>query len=247
MPVAVTKEDIKDYVVRRLGGGKVSVELTEDQIDDAIQDATDKYAEYLPALTVFPITVSPNIQMYDLDTLATTQNLTLNPIREVLEVTFHEQDIFSTDIKLFNVINWTAFQYWDLQTFYLWEHWQQMAQKVLNAEFEFEFFRVTPEGATNVLFLTNVPPGSTQGTVWYTTTQPISSMRDDEIRIVKDLAHAYAMQTLGRVRSKFGSFPSPGGDIQLDGSALLQEAKEELESIEKKLQDNSNLLLPWFQ
>lgn len=38
---------------------------------------------------------------------------------------------------------------------------------------------------------------------------------------------AIAKQMLGRVRSKFANIPGPGGGLQLDGQALLQEGNEE--------------------
>jgi len=40
-------------------------------------------------------------------------------------------------------------------------------------------------------------------------------------------ALTYAKEILGRVRSKYGNPPGPNGGVQLDGQALLQEARED--------------------
>ena len=42
-------------------------------------------------------------------------------------------------------------------------------------------------------------------------------------------------QMLGTVRSKFSSIPIPGNDIQLNGSDLVTQAKEEQTSLRHKL------------
>jgi hypothetical protein len=39
----------------------------------------------------------------------------------------------------------------------------------------------------------------------------------------------YAKEIIGRIRSKYQSLPGPGGGMQLDGQALLQEAREDRE------------------
>ncbi len=52
-----------------------------------------------------------------------------------------------------------------------------------------------------------------------------------------DYASAEAKEILGRIRSKFENFASIGNTgISLDGSALIQEAKEDKEKLEEKLQ-----------
>jgi hypothetical protein len=48
---------------------------------------------------------------------------------------------------------------------------------------------------------------------------------------------ALCKQMLGQARSKFGSIAGPGSSITLNGTALLSEAKEELEKLDKELMD----------
>ena len=61
------------------------------------------------------------------------------------------------------------------------------------------------------------------------------------IDIIKDLSTAYAKQVLGRIRSKYKTNNS---QYELDGETLLAEAKEEIDAITSKLDDNADLLFP---
>ncbi len=55
----------------------------------------------------------------------------------------------------------------------------------------------------------------------------LDELMADEAQIFFEWAKAEAMEILGRIRSKFSTFPIPGGDRTLDGAQLLEDAKEE--------------------
>jgi hypothetical protein len=46
---------------------------------------------------------------------------------------------------------------------------------------------------------------------------------------------ALGKEMLGQVRSKFGSIPIPNSDIQLNGTALITEGKEEQDKLREEL------------
>jgi hypothetical protein len=45
------------------------------------------------------------------------------------------------------------------------------------------------------------------------------------------------METLGRVRSKFGSIPVPGSDVSLDGKELISEGRSDKEKLVTSLKE----------
>jgi len=45
------------------------------------------------------------------------------------------------------------------------------------------------------------------------------------------------METLGRVRSKFGSIPVPGADVSLDGTSLISEGRSDKEKLVTSLKE----------
>ena len=59
---------------------------------------------------------------------------------------------------------------------------------------------------------------------------------------VQEYAYSFAKRTLGEARSKFASIAGPQGGTQLNGAALIAEAKEEIAGLEeelKRFQDGS--------
>ena len=52
---------------------------------------------------------------------------------------------------------------------------------------------------------------------------------------IRRFALALCKETLGQVRSKFGSVPIPGDNITLNGTALISEGKEEQEKLREEL------------
>ena len=48
---------------------------------------------------------------------------------------------------------------------------------------------------------------------------------------------ALCKELLGQIRSKFGSIPIPGGDLQLNGSDLLGQGKEEQDALKTELKE----------
>ena len=62
--------------------------------------------------------------------------------------------------------------------------------------------------------------------------ESINSMGKNWIR---GYALALAKEMLGRVRSKLGTLPIPGGQLTLDGPALLSEAKDEKDKLKEEL------------
>jgi hypothetical protein len=92
----------------------------------------------------------------------------------------------------------------------------------LNPDYGFE--DQTVKGVSN---LSNIP----FGIINYC---GINSMAKQWIR---RFATSLCRLLLGEIRSKFGSVPIPGGDMQLNGSELISLAKEEIENLRTELKE----------
>ena len=64
---------------------------------------------------------------------------------------------------------------------------------------------------------------------------PYESINSIGKQWIRRFALALCKETLGQVRSKFGSVPIPGENVQLNGSALLSEAKDEQQKLRDEL------------
>jgi hypothetical protein len=66
---------------------------------------------------------------------------------------------------------------------------------------------------------------------------PYESINSIGKQWVRRFALSLCKETLGQVRSKFGSVPIPGESVTLNGEALLSQAKEEQESLRTELKE----------
>ena len=64
---------------------------------------------------------------------------------------------------------------------------------------------------------------------------PYSSINSIGKQWIRRFALALTKETLGQVRSKFGSIPIPGETVNLNGSDLLSQAKDEQEKLREEL------------
>lgn len=66
--------------------------------------------------------------------------------------------------------------------------------------------------------------------------EDITDHRD--VDLVYRYTEALAKMVLGRIRSKYKSYPAAGGMIDTDGPELLEEAKAEIEKLEEEISDS---------
>ena len=67
---------------------------------------------------------------------------------------------------------------------------------------------------------------------------PYESINSIGKQWIRRFALALTKETLGQVRSKFGSIPIPGETVNLNGSDLLSQAKDEQEKLREELKTN---------
>jgi hypothetical protein len=73
------------------------------------------------------------------------------------------------------------------------------------------------------------------GIVYKPAILPITALKGRDAELFYLYALATAKETLGRIRSKYSDYPGAGGNISMDGGALLEEAKTEKEWLEDQI------------
>lgn len=66
---------------------------------------------------------------------------------------------------------------------------------------------------------------------------PYSSINQIGKQWIRDYSCALCKEMLGIVRSKFSSIPTPGGEVTLDGPAMVSAAKEEMDKLVQELKE----------
>jgi hypothetical protein len=109
----------------------------------------------------------------------------------------------------------------------------EMAKRIISAELEWH-----QEGQRLVLTPTQKPSGPLL--YWYKPhTVLIEQLSERDHDLIKRFALALAKNYVGRVRSKYESFPTAQGSSSMDGSTLLQESQAEMEQLEQEIADSA--------
>ena len=225
--MALTEDEIKAYVLRRLGSGIIDVELTDLQQNDVIVDTKRWFAFRLGQKRILqiPLTTATNVYVLDPDVI------------EVLRVFLPTSHFPAVDTDDFSYTYSLLFGQWrspgaspmpysDLvqRLQYL-----NMSKKIFSADREWDYNKDTHE-------LLIMPRPSIVGNmlveIW---TQNIDTrdLGPEDENLFLRYALAQAKEFLGEIRNKWDSIPMVGGDKGMNGEKLLEEAKEAKEQLEK--------------
>lgn len=225
--MGMTEDEIKAYVLRRLGSGIIDVELTEAQMNDVIIDTKRWFGFRLGQKRglQIPLTTATNVYILDPD------------VTEVLEVFLPSAHFPAVDTDDFSYTYSLLFGQWrspgasPMPYSDLVQRLQYLnvSKKIFSADREWSYDRNTRE-------LLIMPRPSIVGNmivlVW---TRDIDTRQfgpeDENLFLRYSLAHSKTI--LGEIRSKWDNVPMVGGDRGLNGERLLDEAKEEKEQLEK--------------
>lgn len=225
------RQQIKDYILHMLGAPVLKIELDEQNLDFCVDQALKVFEDYAPR---------DYFSYYCFDTIAGKSVYELPPdVGLVRNVFYKEMGTF-------------AFQASDLdgaipiEYFYpggsyasiqgglidpIQPIWGRMGEWVLYKQYEQMYSRVSSNlggwewvGGHGHIKLYPIPVARQKVMVHY-----LQKMKDwaEVTQAMQEGALTYAKEILGRIRSKYGTLPGPSGGMQLDGQALLQEARED--------------------
>ena len=222
-----TEEEVKAYVLRRLGDGIIDVELTPAHLQDVIDDTKRWFGFRVGQKRVIqiPLTTATNVYILEPD------------VTEVLQVFLPTAHFPAVDTDDFSYTYSLLFGQWrspgaspmpysDLvqRLQYL-----NMSKKIFSADREWTYNRDNHE-------LLIMPRPSIVGNmlveVWTKDIDVRQFDPEDEDLFLR-YSLAQAKEFLGEIRNKWDSMPMVGGDKGLNGEKLLESAKEMKEQLEK--------------
>lgn len=231
--------ELQQWILRRLGAPLLKVELTAEHLRDNIEDAKRWFAAKKGWKRFWTLNIAQSQNVYDL------------PL---------EADVVTDVVFSYNPLDLSilAFPYWlppeNNQIPYsvfnvagksggLYSNYTQMlqsietAKRVLSAEAD---WRQENNGDGNKLYLFPNPTRSGLAIVEYTThlIKP-HELTERDHDLLKRYALAMAKLDLGRIRSKFDSYPTAQGTMTMDGAALLEEARTDIEKLEEELANSA--------
>jgi len=228
--------EIQQWMLRRLGAPLLKVELTADHLRDNIEDAKRWFAAKKGWRRFLTMNLIAGKGMYPLP----------QDVDVVIDVTFsyNPNDLAFLALpywvpgengqipySVFNVAGQSGGLYSGYaQTL----QYIETAKRVLSAEQDWR-------QENHDLLIFPQPNRSSVAIVEYTshTVGPIVDLSERDHLLIKKYALAMAKMDLGRIRSKFDSYPTAQGTVTMDGAAILEEAKADLEKLEEEIADSA--------
>lgn len=246
--------EFKQWARRKLGESAcgVRVELSDEQLEQALADAKDWFHAYMGIYKEAQITLVEGTSEYSVASVSPL-------VDSVVKVFFTSQTQsidFSTLYPGFLDIN--GFPY-GLAPVYGGNYPQttivQMLQtiestaRILSTELDWEFYKdVTTTPVTRIIRV--MPAPTTGGLAYYLYKVDPSAIKLEwyeprALFMLREWAFAEAKYILGRIRGKYtGGLPAAGGDRTLDGEALLSEAQADKERLQQQILDYQGPILP---
>lgn len=225
----MTAEELRQWILRRLGAPILKVELTECHLDDVIAEAKEWFNAKKGVIKRALMRLTPNQSEYPIP----------DEMDTVVEVVFPSQPfdfsmIYSPFILLDEKVPYDVFaapfSAGLYSTFTQTLQYVEMAKRIVGAEWEWR-----QENRTLVLAPTPKDPSGAIFIYYKTYVEAIEQLNARDFDLLKRYALALAKRDLGRIRSKYDSFPTAAGTTTLDGERLLQEAADEIEKLDEEL------------
>lgn len=239
-----TKNELRNRIARDLGYPLIKIELTSDQIDDAIDDASDKFIKYTAGNATeeqyFAVILSSGTAIYDLPEGVITvidyseDSSSWGGVNQLFTV---ENYLYHLGyIDPFGMMGRSGFISYHLALNFLDSYSRYLTNKYIYRYYsETNQIQVHPTPSKSgefVLIRSYMLQGSTFSS--WTKNNFYKWVYDQEW--VRKYATALAKEKMGYIRRKFENFQSIGNvGISLDGQSLIDEAREDKESLDEDL------------
>jgi hypothetical protein len=223
--------DVKLFVTRMMGAGRVIVELTEDQLEECILTAVNEYSKWLP-MVEYRIIPAAGSFMVDL----TPYGYGRGVIDVQPEAQSYLDSGFGFELPLATILGGggssaISYRFGELEETlgYL-----EMGRRITGQDFDFKW---DPPN----LYLHNVPTEGTRVMYAIAADHTVQSIPYPDREWINSYAMAEAKMVVGMIRGKYQNVNTPGGGTSLDGSELRSEAASEkqtlIEQLKRKVPD----------
>lgn len=224
-----TRDKLANYIFRQLGSPVWQVEITRQQVLDAIQDALNLYSIWRPAIRVGNIVLVRGQFKY-LDGEDVGQG--------IANVTFVEPNPVPTEIFYGNLINPAPLFRVGIDEYDMFLRWRKIWQRVTSIKPDWFY-----DESERVLYIHNPIERYQAGIFIYGDWRETTNLDQIGAQWVKEYSLEQARYTYGEVLAKYsGAIPAPLKDMQLD-TQKRDKAEKRLDALRIRLQ-GMQLLTP---
>lgn len=255
MASPASREELKDYCLRRLGFPVIEINIDDDQIDDRIDDALQYWQDYhfdgLQKVYWIKTVDANDVNNRYLD--ASTAVDHSNTHIELVGVTriFPVQDSQATinmfdlryQLRLNELYDFTSASY--INYTMTMQH-LRMLEQLFTGEVPIRYQRHTQRLYIDWAWgATEAPVGTTVVAEGYAIIDPNTYSRVWNDRWLKEYATALIKRTWGNNLKKFSGLQLPGG-VTLNGDKIYEEAVEEIKALEEEMENNYGGVLEFY-
>lgn len=233
MPHALMdKEELQQYILRRLGAPQWKVELTQDDLDIAVEEAQRWFSAKKGFKSTFVLFIAVGQVEYDLpDEADTVLDVWLPTSPTDFSRIFDPLALLDGSVP-YNLFPNSA-SAGIMSTYAQAVQYLETAKRITGAEVEWEQQHRT-------LFVYPMAKASGNAVVQYKSSVfTIEQLNERDHDLVKRYALAMAKEKLGMVQgSKYAGYPAAQGNIDLQGMRLIQEAQNEMRDLTEELAES---------
>lgn len=217
-----TRDQLANYIYRSLGSPVWQVEISKQQVLDAIQDALTLFSVWRPAIRVGAIQLIRGQFKY-LDGVDVGQG--------VINVTFVEPNPVPTEIFYGNLINPAPLFRVGIDEYDIFLRWRKMWQRVTSVKPDWFY-----DEFEKALYIHNPIERYQAGIFIYADWRDTTFLDTIGSLWVKEFALEQARFTYGEILAKYGhAIPAPLKDMQLDNQKR-DKAEKRLDALRVRLQ-----------
>ena len=220
---------IKEWIQRKLGACVINVEATDEQLDDAIEEAKEWWQMWVGERRVVLVPIVSGKVEYPVTDFA-------SDVDTVTDVTFESNgrsfnDLFAwadVEINPYTVVYGGQGGYSDLVQYM---QYREMSKEIVSADRDWDYERATR--TVTISPKSNI--GSRMLVEYISKQMDLSYLTNYEMRVFRDYACGTAMKAVGNIRTKFQGKPSAAGEFSMDGDIMWANGDQLIEKAEEKM------------
>lgn len=248
MAVPSTREELKDYVKRRLGHPVIEINVDENQMEDRIDDALRFWQEYHfdgteELLYAHQVTSTDMTNKYL--TLSDELNNSIIGIREMVKSSGQTTNMFSVRYQMaFNdIATYSTRGVREMQNYYQRLSHLNMTDDLISGMSLIRFNRVTNRIYIDFDWSADISEGDF---IVFRTYQKVGDTTELwGNSFVRNYTTSLVKEQWGMNLSKFEGVQLPGG-VTLNGRAILEDARAELERLREQMSLSYELPVDFF-
>lgn len=221
-------DDLKGFILRRLGHGVVDVELTTEALDDAINEGRKFYASFFGQIKSVVLALNQATE-YDVSLIGADVDTVVDVFFPVDGESFN--NLWSWAGVDFDPATLAYAQSGDYSTLVQYMQYREQGKRIVSADRDWEWDSVRRK------LIVSPRPDSCQVRVNYLVTYAgidLTRIHGWEEMLITDYCLGSAMMTLGNIRTKYADKPSATGAFTMDGDILYANGEQmRVETIEK--------------